>query len=62
MIEKIKRYLKRRKLKRQLEQSSHNLTSMEMASKDEWVEYEFDKKYPREIETNLNLKKILNEY
>ena len=50
------------KLKRQLPQSSHNLASMDMASKDEWVEYQFDKKYPREIEMNKNLKKILNEY
>lgn len=48
MINYIKNYLERRKIKKQIKQSSFNLESLEMASTEEWERLNLAPKYETE--------------
>lgn len=60
MINCIKSFLQKRKLKKQIKQSSFNCQSMEMASEREFEEMNFAEHYETERTKLDNLRKKLN--
>lgn len=60
MIKLIKKFFQKRKLKKQIRQSSFNCQSMEMASDKEFEEMNFAEHYETERTKLDNLRKKLN--
>lgn len=61
MFEKIKLFFAKRRLRKEIEQSSFNCSSMEMASDDEWKELNLGDKYEVERSKLDNLRTRLNQ-
>jgi len=61
MFEKIKLFFEKRRLRKEIQQSSFNCSSMEMSSDDEWKELNLGEQYEIERSKLDNLRTRLNQ-